>query len=104
MTDDPIERYVRLVLAGAQKDRATELQFDADAVSVRYMVEGTWHPFSPTPKHIIVEAILAYARMAGIEPAALPAEGKVDIVHSGMRLKWDLFWPAKHQLFLTPAK
>src|SRR5215207_5029631 len=64
--DDPIRRFLLLVLAQAQLDGATELVIGALApcgdASIRYQIAGTWHDLPPFPSHIRPSLIAQLAR------------------------------------------
>jgi len=52
MTDEPTQRFTRLVLFQAQQDHAQELIIAAvvsEGSAVRYKVGDTWYDMSPPP-------------------------------------------------------
>jgi type II secretory ATPase GspE/PulE/Tfp pilus assembly ATPase PilB-like protein len=89
MSEDPIKRFVLLVLFQAQQDRATELVIAlaiAEASPIKYKVDGAWYEISKPPSHILPDVMIELARFAKLTNGA--TEGEICTTFSGVRLKW----------------
>jgi hypothetical protein len=89
--DEPIRRFIHLLLFQAQQDRATELVIGVASdtgTPMRYKVEETWQDFSPFPAHIRPGVISELARMANLSAKQIPGEGVLDAGLGNTRLKW----------------
>jgi type II secretory ATPase GspE/PulE/Tfp pilus assembly ATPase PilB-like protein len=89
MEDDPINRFVLLVLFQAQQDRATELIFapaSVDSAPIRYKVDGTWYDLSPPPASILPDVMNELGRLAKLTNGA--KEGEICATFSNARLRW----------------
>jgi type II secretory ATPase GspE/PulE/Tfp pilus assembly ATPase PilB-like protein len=89
LNEDPIKRFVLLVLFQAQQDRATELVIapaSGDKPPIKYKVDGTWYDMSPPPSHILPDVMIELGRLANLTKGA--KEGEICTAFSGVRLKW----------------
>jgi hypothetical protein len=89
--DEPIRRFIRLLLFQASQDKATELVIGVASEAgtpMRYNVEGTWHDIAPFPSHIRPGVISELSRMANLPKGQNPAEGVLDAGLGNTRLKW----------------
>ena len=108
MSEDPIQRFIRLVLFQAQQDHATELVI-APAASegspVKYKVDGTWYYLSPPPEHILPGIVAELGRLAAFTRGPFPKEGLIDVPYSGVRLRWTIrMASANADCILTPIE
>ncbi len=87
-----VQRFILLVLARAQADRATELVIGAASsrgdTPIRYRVEGTWYDMSGFPCHIRPALIREIGRLARLPAGRFPSEGIVDTTLGKLRVKW----------------
>jgi len=91
MDDDPIKRFIRLVLLQAQQDHATELTIAPASGArppIRYRVGDTWYDLSPPPAHILPDVIAELGRMAEFSKRPFPKEGIIDVPLGSLRLHW----------------
>jgi type II secretory ATPase GspE/PulE/Tfp pilus assembly ATPase PilB-like protein len=89
MNDDPIKRFVLLVLFQAQQDHATELVISSaigESAPVKYKVDGTWYDMSAPPPHILPDVVAELGRMARLSEGV--NKGLIDTDFSGVRLRW----------------
>jgi hypothetical protein len=89
--NDPIRRFIHLLLFQAQRDRATEMVIGtaSDAgTPMRYKIEDTWHDFAPFPSHIRPGVITELARMANFPEGKNSGEGILERNLGNLRLRW----------------
>ena len=89
--EDPIRRFARLVLFGAQRDHATEIIMapaSDGGTAIRSRIDGTWHDWAPVPEpwpRVAAEL----QRLAGLGEGPFPKEGMIDVAYSvAIRLRW----------------
>jgi len=90
MNDDPIKKFVLLVLFQAQQDHATELVISSaigESAPIKYKVDGAWYDMSPPPSHILPDVVAELGRMASLSEGL--NKGLIDTDFSGVRLRWD---------------
>ena len=90
-SDEPIRRFIHLLLFQAQQDRATELVIgiaSGAGTPMRYKVENTWRDVAPFPAHIRPGIISELARMANFPAGQISGEGVLDKSLGSKRLKW----------------
>jgi type II secretory ATPase GspE/PulE/Tfp pilus assembly ATPase PilB-like protein len=90
---DPIRRFVRLVLFGAQRDHATDVVLAPatdGGTAIRYKIDGTWHDWSPARSVCLWSRVAAEVeRLAGFREGPFPKEGTIDLAYSVViRLRW----------------
>jgi len=87
-----IRRFIHLLLAQAQQDRATEMVIGVASpeagTPIRYKVEDSWYDLSPFPSHIRPDVISELVRMAKFPREQIPGEGVLDESLGEMRLRW----------------
>jgi hypothetical protein len=91
MGEDPIRRFVLLVLFQTQQDRATELVIapaSGDKSPIKYKVDGAWYDMSPPPSHILPDVMIELGRLAKLTKGA--REGDICTTFLGVRLKWKI--------------
>ncbi len=91
MNEEPIKRFVRLVLFQAQQDRATELVIapaSGETTPIKYKVDDKWYDMAPPPADILPRTMAELERLANLAEGA--KEGVIDLAFSGVRLKWNL--------------
>jgi hypothetical protein len=108
MNDDPIKRFVRLVLFQAQQDHAAELTI-APAIGarppIRYKVGDTWYDMSPPPADILPDVIAELGRLAAFTKRPFPKEGIIDVPFGRLRLQWVIrMESADADCILTPIE
>jgi type II secretory ATPase GspE/PulE/Tfp pilus assembly ATPase PilB-like protein len=105
MSEDPIKRFVLLVLFQAQQDRATELLIaptSGGMAPIKYKVDGTWYDLSQPPSHIFPDVMTELERLANLSKGA--KEGEIDTAFSGVRLRWRIMVADGNRGFvLTPV-
>ncbi len=93
MSEEPIKRFVLLVLFQAQQDRASELVVDAStgqASGIRYRVDGKLYEMSPPPPHLLPHVEAELGRLANLPEGPFPKEGRLELPFGAVRLKWKL--------------
>jgi hypothetical protein len=91
MTEEPIKRFVSILLFQAQQDRATELVIATAGVEskpIRYEVDGTWYDLAPPPAHILPAVEVELRRLAKMAEGA--KEGVIEVPFSRFRLNWKI--------------
>ena len=91
MNEEPIRRFILLVLWQAQQDHATELTVGPASrgrPAIRYKVGGTWYDLSPPPVHIMPDVVAELGRLAAFTNRPFPKEGLIDVPYGGVRLRW----------------
>ena len=91
MNDEPIKRFILLVLLQAQQDHATELTIGLGTgarPAIRYKVGDAWHDMSPPPAHIMPDVIAELGRLAAFSKRPFPKEALIDVPFGGVRLRW----------------
>jgi len=108
MTDEPTQRFTRLVLFQAQQDHAQELIIAPvvrEGSPVRYKVEDTWYDMSPPPARILPGVVAELGRLAAFAKRPFPKEGLIDLPFSGVRLRWIVrMTSADGDCMLTPIE
>jgi hypothetical protein len=108
MRDDFLARFILLVLFQAQSDRATELVIApnvAEGSPIRYKVGDAWYEMSPPPSHLLPGMVAELGRLAAFRDRAFPKEGAIDLVFSGVRLRWKIRMASgKAACILTPIQ
>jgi hypothetical protein len=101
MNDDPIQRFVLLVLFQTQDDGATELVISSEigeSAPIRYKVDGTWYDISQPPSHILPGVVAELGRMAKLSDEV--NTGLIDTTFSGVRLRWTVTAESAGSVFL----
>jgi hypothetical protein len=91
MMEEPIKRFILLVLFQAQQDHAAELTVGpgrSGRPAIRYKVGDTWHEMSPPPAHIMPDVVTELGRLAGFSGRPFPKEALIDVRFGGLRLRW----------------
>src|SRR5512138_1660613 len=91
MSEEPIKRFILLVLFQAQQDHATELSIgpvSSGGSPIRYRVGGAWYDVSPPPEQIMRGVVEELGRLAAFTNRPFPKEGLIDVPYSGVRLRW----------------
>jgi hypothetical protein len=90
MIEEPIKRFILLVLFQAQQDNAAELTVGpgrSGRSAIRYKVGDTWYDMSPPP-HIMPDVVAELGRLAGFSSRPFPKEALIDVPFGGLRLRW----------------
>jgi type II secretory ATPase GspE/PulE/Tfp pilus assembly ATPase PilB-like protein len=108
MSENPIQRFTRLVLFQAQQDHATEVTISparAGQAPIRYKVGGTWYDMSPPPAQILPEVVAELGQLAAFTKRPFPKEGLIDVPYSGVHLRWVIrMMSADSDCILTPIE
>lgn len=91
MSEEPIKRFVLLVLFQAQQDHATEVTVapvGGERPPIRYKVGDTWCDMSPPPAHILPGVVAELDRLAAFTRRPFPKEGLIDVAFGSVRLRW----------------
>lgn len=91
MNEEPIKRFVRLMLIQAQQDRATEFVIapaPGEVTPIKYKVDDKWYDMAPPPEEILVRAVAELERLANLAPDE--HEGVIDLAFGSFRSKWNL--------------
>lgn len=108
MTDDAIQRFVRLMLFQAQQDHAAELVVaptTRERSPIRYKVEDTWYDVSPPPADILPAVVAELGRLAAFTRRPFPKEGLIDVAFGSLHLRWVIrMASADSDCILTPVE
>lgn len=108
MSEEPIKRFVLLVLFQAQQDHATELAIapvGGERPSIRYKVGDTWYDMSPPPAHILPGVVAELDQLAAFARRPFPKEGLIDVPFGSVRLRWIIRrTSAEADCVLTPVE
>ena len=89
--DDPIRKFVLLILYQAKMDRATHLIIGEGGDQVRYEVDGEWYEMAPSPLSMHSGVVSRLLRMASVSPdMQYPKEGVLIEMVQGVLLAWKL--------------
>jgi hypothetical protein len=106
--DDPLTRYVLMVLYQSQQDQASEVTigpYRTGEPPVRYKVEGTWHDWSSPDASLASKLIGEVERLAAFPEGPFPREGTIDLAFAETRLRWRAQRPsADSACVLTPLR
>jgi hypothetical protein len=106
MEQDPIKRFIVLVLLQAWGDSATELVIPPVSgvkTPIKYKVGRIWYDISPPPSDIMLDAVIELGRMAKLSKGV--KAGEFSVAMSGTRMKWRLTVTGEDGTFvLTPAE
>lgn len=95
--EDPIKRFVEVVLAQAQKDGATAVAIapvEGETMPVRYEVGGQWYDMAPPPARLRTGVLAELGRLANLPEGPFPKEGVIEMVAGDAPAKWELTAPA----------
>ena len=95
--EDPIKKFVQLVLVQAAKNDATEVAIDAaqdKSTPIKYKVKGAWYNMAPPPAHLRAPIVRELALLADLPEGPFPKQGTIEAVADDVPSKWELSAPS----------
>ncbi|MBI3881264.1 MAG: hypothetical protein HY301_14515 [Verrucomicrobia bacterium] len=109
--DDPIRKFILLVLWQVQEDRATELVIGVTSAPesgapITYKVDGVWYEMTPFPLNLRPKIVAELERMAKLSTdEKYPKDGVLAEKVAGIWLMWRLVVKEPNaECVLTPVQ
>lgn len=92
---NPIRRFIKLILMRAHQDGAVELAIGVTPASqkltpMRYKIENSWYDFAPFPANIRQDIVKELQHMAGLAGGTFPLDGVVSVQLTKTRTRWKM--------------